>query len=284
MYGTTNSVITLAGQRLELANRLGINLPLNSEELATTINSKHGIVNYVPNQEDIDKRAIRYFGIGINGSYAATAQLEGGHIIDTLMAYQPSEKNLDLYYPIPVTVIPVTDYENNKQDYDELYYLRSEPFIGIDGNSYYKFWLKRCEVVNDSIETFTVTDGDTYTAYDLYTSASSYLNPTPEDFTESTPITVVTAKVKCVITGVELAPVIDHLLGGNKQAGIISEIGIYAGADISIVNNSTTYTDAAMVQLAVHRCVMGRDLSEPQTVIEELFSFENGGSIIARRV
>ncbi len=267
MYGTSNTVITLLGQMSMLASSMGL---VDYVDIATTINSIRGI-NSGAQREDGDVRTMQYFGIGIRGSSYGTVDL-GGDTVNSLTPYRPSEKNMDLFKPIPVLVVPA----GTTVDVGT-YRMRETKTFGTDPTEFDVYWLKKCTVkLTGGQEMYIQTvegESDTRTDYDIV-ATSEFTHPEPTEDLISVANLVVGTVLECDLTGAELANTITYYLEGRSELAIISEFGIYMGSELS--------NEAIEVQLAIHRCIRGHDLSTPQQRVTEQFAIEKGGSIIAK--
>jgi hypothetical protein len=268
MYATRHTVPTLIGQYNQMAHQIGQGW---YDHMSTTINSKRQVATAnSPSYENPIK--LQYFGIGIRGSTAALTQLAGDEI-PIMVPFTPSEKNMDLFHPIPVRMVP-QDAPLNPAERAK--YRMKTSHTAQDGTVFDVFWLKMVEFnMEEPIKFEQVNPDESRVYYDLDPDNLSPDVPTslvdPENI-------VVSSLLQCTIAGYELDEVITHWLNGQRELACISEIGLYSGADFG----SGTTIEAIGVQLAMHRCLRGHDLSSPNVQVTEVFALENGNSLIAR--
>ena len=278
MYGTSNTVITLLGQMHMLAAQLGLPESVNNLYQETTLNNILGINDNIDRLPGTSRKA-EYFGIGIGGSSYTTTTLNS-ETVNSLSPYHPSEKNMNLFKPIPVMVVPAGTAVD-----PDLYRMKETRTFGTDPTEFDVYWLKKCSLrSNDGSETYVQSvsgDTDLRTAYVVNNPATvgGLRTPTASNDLISVENIVIGAILECVLTGSELANVITYYLDGRSDLAIISEYGIYAGAERLL---ASTVIDSVETQLVMHRCLRGHDISAPQTRVTEQFALENGGSIIAK--
>ena len=68
------------------------------------------------------------------------------------------------------------------------------------------------------------------------------------------------------MTGAEVTEAINVLYNGDLRYAKVSELGLFSGEDQTVTgadgnNVAMTYTEAVFVQLALHYCYLGTDLS-----------------------
>lgn len=264
MYTNRSTVATLMGQYISIANKMGMSPVIAS---ATTINTKRGIAADT-HAVSTDTIGLFYFGIGISGSSATTTEYSQVPF-PTLTPYTPSEENMDLYYPIPILVIPSTDNTTDRT----LYRMLDQATLP----GYDVYWLKKAEF-DDSITMETISEAGVREPY-VYTTTNGVpdkLTPAHDD--DESPNIVVGVKLNCVLTGAELEGTIAQYLGGHRDLACISEYGLYSGVDYGVDPD----IEAIDVQLAVHRCLRGHDLSSPNAQVTESFIIESSNSLVTR--
>lgn len=271
MHTNRVTIATLLGQYLTIASKMG---GTPSIDISTTINAKRGIQPAVLPQ-DPKSIGLYYFGIGIRGSSSTIISL-GSETIPAMVPHSPSEKNMDLYHPIPVRMALQGTLSTEEA---AKYRLKSSYVDSATGSIYDCYWLKRVTyneaqpVVIELIDDVT----DTRTPYTL--DPENNLSPSIPTGSETPENIVVGTILNCVLEGWELDEVITHYLQGRRELACVSEFGLYSGAEFEI---SPTYTEAIAVQLAMHRCIRGHDVSSPNASITESFVLESGNSLITR--
>lgn len=276
MYGLSNTVITILGQKNQLESQFGLRgEPINKN---ATLNTKYGINNDIAVDLSTPPSTLKFFGIGIGGSLYSDSE-------SIMLPNRPSERNMDLYKPIPVKMIKKADRPNfDAGDYT------LEQEIAINNTDYVIFWLKKT-VISEAPSTEMLVVGDdgtvTGTAYIPEDAdeddVADMLFPTPPTSNQAQQQTIITsASLNCAFSGEDLSLVVDIYIPDKYEAAtaVINEIGIYSGVE---VNAGTTSPDmkTIMLQLAVHRCSIGHDMSAPGSSLVEHITFENGRSIVA---
>ena len=288
---TEYSTDTILGMINQYQAMMGNNIPY--EYLPdTTLNSKYGVCvpvrtnNVWSNVPPAGRApAIAYFGVGIRGFYNITSDDD---ISPLSQPYAPMATEMDLYRPIPIRCVPIEE----DLDATAISAYRMRTVITVNGNAYACYWLKKIEF-ETSLNVNTVSSNGSVSAFD-FTNLSDNLNPTP--IAPTTPTisagsskVVVSANIKCVLSGSEILEAINVLYHGDLRRARISEWGIYTGVDgtntrsyIDSNGNSAegTYTEALYVQLAAKRCTTGVDLSNSSSEQHEVLTIQNGNLLL----
>ena len=271
MYTNRLTVSTLLGQYLTLANKLGI---VPNVDSATTINTKRSVLAATM-PGDATLLGLHYFGIGIRGSGATTITLNDGDI-PAMVPYTPSEKNMDLYHPIPVRMVEaggLTPAEAAN------YRMKTSYTDVATGTLYDVYWLKCVAISGAQPVVFEKILDDVENTREAYVLDINNLVPTVPTGSEVIENLVVGTTLNCIIEGWELDEVITHYLDGRRELACVSEFGLYSGTDFEV---NVDYTEAIGVQLAMHRCIRGHDASSPNAKITEAFIIESGNSLVTR--
>ena len=282
---TEYSTDTILGMINQYQAMMGSNVNYNYYP-NTTLNTKYGV--YVPKSvngvwENVPPAgtvpSIAYFGVGIRGFYNITSDDE---ISPLSQPYAPKATEMDLYRPIPIRCVPkaydLTAAERAK------YRMRTEITMD-DGNVYVCYWLKKIEF-ESSLNVNVINGNGESSAYE-FTEASVDLTPTPVAPTTPSVIAgstkvVVSANIKCEITGAEILEAINVIYHGDLRRARISEWGIYTGVDNNAAQTpgGETYTEAMYVQLAAKRCTTGVDLSNSSSEQHEILTIQNGNLLL----
>ena len=270
MFATRHTVPTLLGQYNQLASQLGASAYIEGD---ATLNNKHSVYpNLVPSPGDTSK--LQFFGIGIRGSNSAISSI-GGDDVPVMVPFMPSEANMDLFHPIPVRMVPTTETLPAEE---RAKYRMKTTFTAAGGQTFDQYWLKKVEINDVEPIKFETVDGATE-ARTIYTPDNSNINPSIPTGLETPENIVVSTVLECVLAGWELDHVVTHLLGGRRELACISEYGLYSGADHDFGGGEI---ESLGVQLAMHRCIRGHDISSPNQQVTETFILEQGNSMIAR--
>ena len=256
-------------------NMLNAFIPLQYfANIETTLNAKY---NKFPSQEPTSPPKLQYFGIGIQGYYNNN---------DEHVKYNPDNRNMDLYTPIPIRMVPasadLTPIERAK------YRMRVQKTV--NGESYICYYLKRIEWDPSYVQLIQVGTDGTESTYVL--DPGEYLSPTPIRGTTGGQMTTADAHVivravgKCQVTLKELAEAMSVLY--SKDYCIISEVGYYTGCDCYVNAEEELLCDtqetkpenainieAVYAQLAKHKVMMPKTLDTNESTFESWVSLES---------
>lgn len=218
----------------------------------TTLNFKYTAFHeIVPTQLP----RIQYFGLGIKGFVNAD---------DGILAtpYTPSNKELDLYEPIPIRCVPADEDLSAAERAN--YRLRVRKTV--NNIPYFFYYLKKLTTIDNTVK-ITQTNPIT-NQQEPYTFSAADLTPVP-----AIPATsgeqsgeVATANISFRVgmeyLGSEVLEAINVLYGGDMRYAKISEIGLYSGQDQQVtgydVNNVPfQYTESVFTQLCYKICNIG---------------------------
>lgn len=165
---------------------------------------------------------IAYFGIGTRGYRNLDDQ-------NLAAPYIPSAKNLDLYTPIPIRIVPV---DNDLSPVERSNY-RMRVLTVVDGLEYWAYYLKKLVIINNQVRIIQ-TDLTSGVESDLSELNVSDLTPTPtttsaEGTVTSTSRISVALSASINISGSEVLEAVNVLHNGNLLKANVSEIGIYSG-------------------------------------------------------
>lgn len=277
IFQNSGCVNTILGSLIHLSSFLPVSCPINR---MTTLNRKYNVLPEV-NPTSVPK--LQYFGIGTKGFYCTGTNDSTGHI-----KYNPDCRNMDLYGPIPIRVVP----KNRDLSWEERKQYRMR-VVGTDG--FIRYYLKKIvwdpgeveikQIVGNSEQDFVLNEN--YLTPDLPATALTGGG----ELTSSSRI-VVRALGKCEVTMEELTGTLS-LLDTNNIA--ISEFGFYTGCETYIDDkNNVMITDApeddslidgatcieaTYVQLAKHKTQLPVTLENERSVLETTVSFESSNSI-----
>lgn len=273
MYSARYTVPTLLGQYNQLASQMGVDCFIDRKSTLNTKYNRHPEV-------DPNTVAMQYFGIGIGGATIA-AQIPGQPYYPPIPK-TPHELNMDLYYPIPVYMVPSSI--GLTEDEKLIYRLKTVE----DG--YDLYWLKKIatpvvsfkKIEENENVSFSFSDPNIFNPVDSTVGHGGYalLNPSSSDpnyNVEVPPLVVANVEISCPITGYEIREYFIQQDGNTERANI-TEYGLYTGEDRVIDEE----TEAVGVQLAIHRCLRGHDLSYANARVTEKFMLENGNSLSYR--
>lgn len=282
---TEYSTDTILGMINQYQAMMGNNVNYNYYP-GTTLNTKYGI--YVPKQvngvwQNVPPTgtvpSIAYFGVGIRGFYNITSDDE---ISPLSQPYAPKATEMDLYRPIPIRCVPKA-YDLTATERAN-YRMRTEITMD-DGNVYVCYWLKKIEF--ESTLNVKTIDGNGESSDYEFDDAAADLTPTPVAPTTPSVIAgstkvVVSANIKCEITGAEILEAINVIYHGDLRRARISEWGIYTGVDNASAQTPAgeTYTEAMYVQLAAKRCTTGVDMSNSSSEQHEILTIQNGNLLL----
>jgi hypothetical protein len=267
---------TLIGSALALSVLLPVTVEENNE---LTLNAHLNIAPSVNNLGgEIPK--LRYFGVGIGGSYNA----DDGILVS---AYNPSRTNLNLFKLIPIRCRPVDedlgDAERAK------YRLRIRKQL-TDGNDYFLYYLKVLEIDENVKFKKVITSTGAETEYEL---SKEGLNPTPVKTNTSTIVETEDSSIVAYcdanvnISSDEVLEYINVAYNGDTRYARISEIGFFTGIDRIITGHTQQgnqrvaieYTEACYTQLYNHATWLGTPLTSNGMKLETTFQITSTGSI-----
>ena len=214
----------------------------------TTLNHKYTVFNEVAPQH---LPRIQYFGLGIKGF----ANADDGILANP---YRPSNKDLDLYEPIPIRCVPIDEDLTSAERAN--YRMRVRKVI--NGVPYFCYYLKKLMVVDNNVK-ITQTNPITQ-QQEPYTFSPSDLTPIPTDPSTSGEqsgevfTATVSFRVGLEYYGHEIFEAINAIYGGDMRYAKISEIGLYSGEDQTVTgydgnNVVMQYTEAIYTQLC-YKC------------------------------
>lgn len=252
----------------------------------TTLNNKYataypngGVVNLA---SPPTTPALGYFGIGTRGFMNV-----GGY---SSVAFPGDARMMDLYAPIPIRCIRVSDEENMSTSERAPYRLRV--VRELNGIPYALYYLKKIEF-SPTIEVVGKdTDGkeETFT----FDPATWLVDPPIPSIDETGGVidtalnrVIVRAKGTCTVTHEEIMEAVNYLYNGDTNYARISEIGYYTGCEVGVDedwsytenSNNAKYIEAAYVQLAKGHCFRGSELTTPGSVIKPVVTFESESCI-----
>lgn len=240
----------------------------------TTLNSKYN--NY---HEMIPTKLprLQYFGLGIKGFVNA----DDG-ILST--PYLPSNKELDLYLPIPLRCVPID--EDLSATERALYRMRVRQTI--NGSPYYCYFLKKLNQIDNTVQ---LTQTNPITGeQEPYEFVASDLTPTPavpstsgEQSGEVTTANI-SFRVGMEYLGSEVFEAINAIYGGDLRYAKISEFGLYSGEDQVVTgydanNTPFQYTEAIYAQMCYKCCSIGSAVTSESFVGSRIFMLGDGNLI-----
>lgn len=275
---TTDSfdTTTLIGSALGLSTLLPVSI---TEQPDLTLNSYLNIATE-HNSLSGEIPKLRYFGVGIGGSYNADDSI-------LVSAYNPNRTDMNLYRLIPIRCRPVD--EDLSESERAKYRLRQRKTLN-DGHDYYLYYLKVLDF-SDTVKykKITVSTG----AEAEYALSREFLNPTPVK--PDTSSTVETADTSIVayceanvdISADEVLEYINVAYDGDTRYARISEIGFFTGVD-KVVSDTVqqndklvpiNYTESCYTQLYNHATWVGTPLTSNGMSISSTFQITSTGSI-----
>ena len=251
-------------------NELKVITPLTSKLfLNTTLNYKY---NLFPNNTPVSTPKIKYFGIGLKGYKNLDDQ-------QLAAPYVPKPTNMDLYDPIPIKVVPVTD--DLAPEERSKYRLRVKQ--NINGQDYWCYYLKLIEYQSTYVKLIE-TDLETKLEEEIEELDPANLNPEPTDVSTTGSISYdkeqnAVADALITITGEEILESLS-IIRGDTSLVRVSEIGLYSGEDLNVTVDGVSYTEAIYVQLAYHMTSLGDDLSNPSNVVTRTIRLSSASSYL----
>lgn len=267
-----NACQTILGCTVDLENSLPVT---RRNDVTTTINTKRTILpsTIPPNGGAV---SLKYFGIGIGGRTFSATKTSVAPV---------SALNMDLYTPIPFRVVPI---DQDLSAADRAQY-RMRTIIKTAAGQFVAYWLKLI-TFNDTQVSYTIANAQNTS--EPYTIDTSYLNPTVPAVTANGTVVDPAAgldigcSVTLPVTGAEVLEAINVLYGGDTDMAIISEFGIYSGADVTNIttdylNNTLSYTEVAMAQLAQHYTWGGSSAAFGTAVVNGGFKLSSSTLVMA---
>jgi len=268
-------------------NQLNGFLPLSYvERVDTTLNTKYRVLADV---SPLSVPKLLYFGIGSNGYSCTTSTANSPMHIK----HQPDCRNMDLYNPIPIRVIPLE--EEVELPWSE----RSQYRMRVVKNGYAYYYLKLIDWDPGRVEIIKYSSDGEEKDYAL--NPSNFLNPSAP----TTPTTggslitsdriIVRATGICRVSMTELEEAMSLL---DQSYCMISEFGFYTGCDRYIngagevlltdsdvelegeLPGGAEGIEATYVQLAKHKTQLPVTLDSANSTLETTVSFEASNSII----
>lgn len=241
----------------------------------TTINYK-----YTNHHEVVPTQLprIQYFGLGIKGFVNAD---------DGILAnpYLPSNKELDLYEPIPLRCVPIDEDLSAAERANYRMRVRKT----INGVPYFCYYLKKLQIV-DNVVQITQTNPIT-NQQEPYNFSAADLTPIP-----AVPATsgeqsgeVATANISFRVGleyfGSEVLEAINAMYAGDMRYAKISEIGLYSGQDQQVngfdANNVPfQYTESIYTQLSYKICNIGTAIANASHRSGRVFLLGDGNLIV----
>lgn len=263
------STRTLMGLAQQL--RGGVTPSTYTFPLAKTINQKRSILaNTLP--QDIPK--IQYVGVGVKGFR---------HLTDGVLSvpYIPKATNCDLYEPIPFRCRLLADDLTTleRQSY------RMRTVQTINGQQYALYWLKVLDTSASTISMIQIDDQNQEVTLDPDVLD---LNPVPPTTTVDQVIDSNTNRVSVrlgasvTVTNAEIIEYLNVIHPAPESAtlyAMISELGLYCGEDLAD-GGGTGVPEAVGVQLALHKCWLGSDLSQATASLTVAPLLEFGSSML----
>lgn len=227
-------VRTVYGAKLQTALLLGISHVVDAY---TTINEKLGILASTGIAAS-DRPKLGYVIIGNGGHRIVT----GGDGVSRPDPIQHKSHDAALYSQLPF-VLRATDDDLPAVDRVK-YALRK--LVSYGGNNYIAYYGKRIDVTSTSVsmEFNSVSAGTTVTS--IYTPTSANLNPTPPTGTIVTTTgdyLSATARVPFAMDATDTEEFLSavEIIYGNRNYGIISEVGLCSGVD-KVISTEAGYT------------------------------------------
>lgn len=250
-----NNVILFEGNTLVLPGMTNMFMALvpqfASVDINMTINKKYGVLgSHVPTPY---RPELLYFGIGINGFYNTDDSTGAA-------PHQPYGTDFDLYTPLPIRVVPVT----NDLSVSERAKYRMRVVRDIDGTAYACYYLKLIEWGSSPVKRYR---RDPSGIEEEFSIDPNWLYPEPPLVSEGNIIDENTARMivrmegNMTLSGLEINEAINSLYGGDPTHTMISEYGLYTGMEVYTDINGTlseiptAYKEAAVTQL-LHHCTL----------------------------
>jgi len=241
----------------------------------STINHKY---NNQPEVLPTVPPRIAYFGVGTRGYRNLDDQ-------NMSAPYIPSAKNLDLYTPIPMRIVPVA----SDLTVAERANYRMRILKIVDSQEYWAYYFKKLTIVNNQVRIIQ-TNLTTGVETDIAELNPTDLTPTPtttsaEGTVESNTRISVALTASIAITGAEILEAVNVLFGGNLLKANISEIGIYSGNDQTVsmadgLGGHFNGTEAVYSQLAYHYTWTGTNFANPSQTENRLLRINSANAFL----
>lgn len=269
LVATSYDTTTLLGSQLGLSTLLPLNFDLDYE---FTLNNH---LQIQPNVAPDSMPRLRYFGVGINGSYNANDQ-------NLISVYNPQRTDMNLYTLIPIRCRPVDEDLSEAERAN--YRLRTRAMLQ-DGNEYFLYYLKVLEFTQ-SVQFKRI---DTATGREEpYELNAANLNPTPVKpatdvvLSSDTAEIVAYCPVTLTVSANEVLEYINVQYSGDTRYARVSEIGFFTGDDKKVQGSSgqgvqITYTEALGVTLYNHMTWQGASLTNAGMSMVAPFEITSSG-------
>lgn len=264
------SRVPVTGSISELMNNFDITPEWDPEY---TLNHKYGIH---PTEVPSGPVKIRYFGIGIGGTYLANDE---GDVIP----YTPKQTDGDLYTPIPFRCVPITEdlSANQRQKY------RMRVPMTINGQQYVAYYLKRFDVSDISVTQVDPLDDQTEIPYELDPAT---LSPTPVIPTTTGVQNTVRQEVNVSldlilkINGREVFEAFNAIYNGDLSKAKVNEIALYRGEDRRLTgytadNTPFEYTESVYTQMQFKQCCTPIYIQTEQGVYDRKITYGSGNTL-----
>lgn len=268
-----NSCQTILGSTVDLENTLPIT---RRNDVSTTMNHLRNVLpaTIPPNGGEVK---LQYFGIGIGGRIFGNSKTSPAPV---------SALNMNLYTGIPMRVVMASQ---DLSSADMKQYRHRVPFTK-NGIQYVAYWYKVISFADTSVQ-YTRTDPTTGETAP-YVIDASYLNPTPPTIDANKqvidPASGIDVGVATLfgVTGAEVLEAINILYDGDTDLAVISEFGVFSGADIqntvqTVSGAQLTYTEAAMLQLCQHYTWNGSSAGFSSSQVNGGFKFSSSSIILS---
>ncbi len=228
----------------------------NSTEVAPrhfineTLNAKHTLW-----QNDLPKEALklRYFGLGLNGRYLRDDK-------PVMSAYVPSIEDMDLSDPIPFRCVPLEE-DISAAERDNY---RIRKVLDIHGQKYVHYFLKKMKPIDTQVQVYrfnpktNILEPYELDPENLYPKR---VKPTTNNVQNDTASNIVVGtRYELPISAKEMYEYID-VKYGDRDMGVFSEIGIYAGEDrvvnVSHMGQDIQYLESISTILSFAMCNAG---------------------------
>lgn len=271
---TFNSKTTILGS----LNNLEALLPISSkEEKETTLNYHYNIFPNEPKPADLK---LRYFGVGIQGTYLLNDEGVNAPLF-------PKQTDMNFYTPLPLRCVPF----NEDLTPSERAQYRMRYVFEKNGQQYVAYYLK--PIIFPSGVKITRVNAATLIE-EPYELDSANLSPVPtkpsvDDTTGSLgnrdEINVSVA-MDLSISGKEILEAVNVMYDGDILKGAVSEYGLFTGADklVSTLDSDGVnfqYTEAIYTQMFLKQCCVKATFESPSTIVDKQLIL-SGGEIITK--
>lgn len=251
MLNTRYSTMTVQGARFQFRNLAPFAVTYPADD-PTVLNNDvvmgvNGNISLAPGVHP----KLRYFGIGIHGTYGV--ETSGGILL--AQPYKPKATNIKLHQQIPFRMVPIEEALTTEEEAN--YRFRQE--VVLNGVHYYAYWLKLIEFTEAVDVTRIKSDGTTET---YVPSGPELLSQPDANNVIATPETADT--ISTSITGIlrvtsdEVMEAVNLLYAGDIRYAMLSEYGLFSGVEQTI----NSRLEAVYVQMLYHRCAMPVNMTE----------------------